>query len=157
MTPKYQDTLNGKTWNIIKNFCISYSISIKDYKNDSSQSEITIKPFFVLKYDIQLKNWNMYCIKEVENTYNKVLRGIQLQKQELLANIPDKPIAPRIILFNKSLTIIDICLYNIHIRCNNNQSAPILISNLVPYHPIFNIQDDCKCISMCSMAILLLI
>ena len=35
-------------------------------------------------YDIDLEDWDIHCIKKVENTYNKVSKGIQLQKQELL-------------------------------------------------------------------------
>ena len=42
------------------------------------------------KYDTELRDWDMDRIKEVENTYDKVLRGIYLQMQKLLGNIPDE-------------------------------------------------------------------
>lgn len=43
----------------------------------------------------------MNRIKQVKNSYSKVLRDIQLQKQELLANIPDKSMATSVPHFKK--------------------------------------------------------
>ena len=37
-----------------------------------------MKLVLTTKYDTELKDWDMDCIKEVENTYGKVSRGIHL-------------------------------------------------------------------------------
>lgn len=31
-----------------------------------------------MKYDIKLKEYNMHCIKDIDNTYDKVLTDIHL-------------------------------------------------------------------------------
>lgn len=69
-----------------------------------------------------LKDWGMNRIKQVKRTYDKILKSIQYQKQELLDNIPsssilssqllpsqvvylnqDTPMASAAILFNKPI------------------------------------------------------
>ena len=90
-TKEHWDAINGKTWRAIKGFCIPRGIWIEDYKGHGSRSEILMKLVSTTKYDTELKDWDMDRIKEVENTYGKVSRGIHLQMQKLLGNIPDEP------------------------------------------------------------------
>lgn len=59
-------------------FYISYNIQIEDYKNDNYQIEILIKLFFIIKYNINLKDLNMNYIKEVRKSYDKILKSIHL-------------------------------------------------------------------------------
>lgn len=40
------------------------------------------------EYDANLKDGDMNCIKQVEETYGKISKSIQYQKQELSGNIP---------------------------------------------------------------------
>ena len=89
-TKKHWNAINGKTWSVIKGFCIPRGVWIEDYKVHGSQSEILMKLVSTTKYDTELKDWDMDRIKEVENIYGKVSRGIHLQMQKLLGNIPDK-------------------------------------------------------------------
>ena len=89
-TKKHWDAINGKTWSAIKGFCILCGVWIEDYKVHGSRSEILMKLVSTTKYDTKLKDWDMDRIKEVENTYGKVSRGIHLRMQKLLGNIPDE-------------------------------------------------------------------
>lgn len=43
-----------------------------------------------LKYDINLKDWNMDCIKDVRKIFDKVSKGIHLRLQYLFSNKPEK-------------------------------------------------------------------
>lgn len=42
------------------------------------------------KYYTKLKNWDIDCIKEVENICGKISTSIYLWMQKLLNNIPDQ-------------------------------------------------------------------
>lgn len=52
------------------------------------RAKILIKLVSTTKYDTELKNWDMNCIQQVEETYDNVSKSIQRQKQKLLGNIP---------------------------------------------------------------------
>ena len=79
------------------------------------------------QHDDDLKDWDINRIKQVEETYGKISRGIQYRKQELLSDIPgpsaipsqpapsqdaypsqDAPAAPIATSFNKPLTTYEI-------------------------------------------------
>ena len=87
---------------IIEQYCIPRGVWIDHYENKSTQSEMLMKKIVsTTKYDIDLPDWDMNHIKQVEETYGKVSRIIQLRKQELLANQPDAPTAQAATLFKK--------------------------------------------------------
>lgn len=70
--------MDGKIWSIIKVFYISCDVSIEDYKNNGSWSEILIKLISTTKYNTKLKGWDIKCIIQVEKIYDQISRGIQL-------------------------------------------------------------------------------
>lgn len=74
-TKENYDILNGKTWNKISRFYIPRIVWIEDYNN---QYEVLMNLISTPKYDIDLKDWDMDCIKEVGKTYSKVSRSIHL-------------------------------------------------------------------------------
>lgn len=66
----------------IKQQCVFYSIWINHHENNNIWSKILIKLVLTIKYNIKLKDWNIDYIKNIENienTYNKILRGIYSQ------------------------------------------------------------------------------
>lgn len=87
-TKEYQDVINGKTWKAIKTFYLPCDVWIDDYKDHGSRSKILIKLVLATKYDTELKDWDMNCIKNVAKTYSKIFKSIifwlqHLQNKEL--------------------------------------------------------------------------
>lgn len=60
---KYEDTINSKTWNILKTFCFLSDVWINNYKNYGSWSKILIKFIIATKYNTKFKDWDKNCIK----------------------------------------------------------------------------------------------
>ena len=89
-TKENWDALDGRTWSKIIRFCIPCGIWIEDCDDNSSQSKVLMKFVSATKYDTELKDWDMDRIKDVQDTYSKVSRGIHLRVQKLLGNIPDE-------------------------------------------------------------------
>lgn len=44
----------------------------------------------ITKYNMNLKNCDMNYIKNIEKTYDRVLKSIYLQVEQLFSKIPDK-------------------------------------------------------------------
>ena len=88
---KWDVAIHDNTWSIIKKYCIPRGVRIDSYADDSSQSKILMKLVLASTYDINLEDWDMHYIKKVENSYSKVLKDIQLQKQELLMEQTQDP------------------------------------------------------------------
>ena len=64
---------------IIKQYYIPYAVWIDYYENKSIQSEILIKKIVLTtKYYINLPDWNINYIKQVEEIYSKLSKDIQL-------------------------------------------------------------------------------
>ena len=92
-TKENWEAINGNTWSTIKKCCIPRGVWIDHDGNNGSRSEILMK-LVSTEYDADLKDWDMNRIKQVENTYGKVSRGIQHRKQELLGDIPGPSALP---------------------------------------------------------------
>ena len=90
-TKENWEAIDDSTWMTIKQHCIPRGVWIDHPGNNDTRSEILMKLVSATKYDIELKDWDMDRIKDVENTYGKVSRGIDLRIQALLGNIPDEP------------------------------------------------------------------
>lgn len=52
---------------IIKQHCIFYGIQINHFENNDTWSKILMKLISTIKYDINLKDWDMDCIKDIKN------------------------------------------------------------------------------------------
>ncbi len=88
--PQYQWTaINDITWGTIKRCCILRAIWI-DHLTISSAPEIMVRLVWT-RYDANLKDWDLERIRQVEEIYGQVSRGIQLQKQELLMQQAQDP------------------------------------------------------------------
>ena len=69
--------IDATTWMIVEQYCIPRGVWIDHYKNKNTQSEILMKKIVLAtKYDIDLSDWDMNRIKQVEKTYGKVSRVI---------------------------------------------------------------------------------
>ena len=82
-TKENWEAIDGNTWMTIKQHCIPRGVWIDHYGNNGTRAEILMK-LVSTEYDDDLKDWDMNRIKQVEKTYDKVSRAIQLRKQELL-------------------------------------------------------------------------
>lgn len=59
-------------------FSLFNKIEINNYKSYNNQSEILIKFVLTANFNIKLKNWNIYYIKNVQNTYSNISKNIYL-------------------------------------------------------------------------------
>lgn len=82
-----------------------------------------------MKYNRNLKDWDMDCIKQVKKTYGKVSRAFKLRKQKLSGNIPGPSALPMQVL--------------------SIQPASTRISNLAPL--ISKFRKDCKHLTVLAL------
>ena len=162
-TKENWDALDDKTWNKILTYCVPRGVWIEESNN---QSEVLIKLVLAPTYDIDLEHWDMDRINKVAKTYGRVSRGIHHRLQHLrgeeleeIQQFQDTGYQP-IWISNPApptskMTAMDVGRLNMQNRRNDNQQAPIPISNQVSNSFTFEIRKDCESISECSTALAL--